>query len=565
MIDLSSSSPQPLTARAVLDEAGVGSATLLDDPLDYEPSGGSMALREAVASMYRGVSADQVLITAGAAEAIRVVAEAAIAPGDRVVVQRPLYQALRTAPIARGAHVIDWSPSPGFQFDFADLPLDAARASVVMFNNPHGPSGSLVRGTYAGAARLIADEVYRPAALITEHRAPSAIDIADGAVTIGDLSKPLGLGGLRIGWIVSRDRAFIAECAAALDYFSGSVSALSARVALAAISRFDVHLDRQLLRARENMRVLTTFVEQHDAWLDWSPPQAGYTAFLRLKSGTSAEALSARMRARGIFVLDGAVFESPEHIRIGFGMDSTTFAHAMQSLGDELRADPPTVQEAACAGDVIVLAKEPSMGGAKTRLASDVGGDCASELCTAFVRDTLEVAVERARRVYIAASPAEAVGLFRSGAPSARCFAQPDADFGARLAHAFETAFADGAEHPVLIGTDSPTLPSHLLSVAHSALATHDVVLGPADDGGYYLIGMNGLHRSLFEVIDWSTERVLSQTLERARSAGLSVFLLPPWYDIDTGGDLARLASDPLLRAHTRGAIESRRLEEVPA
>ena len=117
----------------------------------------------------------------------------------------------------------------------------------------------------------------------------------------------------------------------------------------------------------------------------------------------------------------------------------------------------------------------------------------------------------------------------------------------------------------MLIGTDSPTLPSHLLSVAHSALATHDVVLGPADDGGYYLIGMNGLHRSLFEVIDWSTERVLSQTLERARSAGLSVFLLPPWYDIDTGGDLARLASDPLLRAHTRGAIESRRLEEVSA
>ncbi len=564
MIDLSSSSPQPLTPRAVLDEAGVGSATLLDDPLDYEPSGGSVALREAVASLYHDVCAAQVLITAGAAEAIRIVAEAAIAPGDRVVVQRPLYQALRAAPAARGAHVIDWSPSPGFQFDFADLPRDAAHASVVMFNNPHGPSGSLVRGTYAGAARLIADEVYRPAALITEHRAPSVIDTADGAVSIGDLSKPLGLGGLRIGWIVSRDRAFIAECATALDYFSGSVSALSAPVALAAIRRFDVHLDRQLLRARENMRVLTTFVEQHDAWLDWSPPQAGYTAFLRLKSGISAEALSARMRARGIFVLDGAVFESPNHVRIGFGMDSAAFADAIQVLGDELRVESP-MAAATPAGDVIVLAKEPSMGGAKTRLASDVGGDRASELCTAFVRDTLEVAVERARRVYIAASPAEAVGLFRSRAPSARCFAQPDADFGARLLHAFETALADGAQHPILIGTDSPTLPSHLLSVAHCALATHDVVLGPADDGGYYLIGMNALYRSLFEVIDWSTERVLSQALERARSAGLSVFLLPPWYDIDTGDDLARLASDPLLRAHTRGAIESRRLEEVSA
>ena len=549
----------------MLDEAGVGSATLLDDPLDYEPSGGSSSLREAVASLYHDVSADEVLITAGAAEAIRVVAEAAITPGDRVVVQRPLYQALRAATIARGAHVVDWSPSPGFQFDFADLPDDAARASVVLFNNPHGPSGSLVRGTYGGGARLIADEVYRLAGLVAEHRAPSVIDTADRAVSIGDLSKPLGLGGLRIGWIVCRDRALIAECRAALDYFSGSVSALSARVALAAISRFDVHLERQLLRARTNMRVLTTFVEQHAAWLDWSPPQAGYTAFLRLKSGISAEELSARMRARAIFLLDGAVFESPDHVRIGFGLDSATFADAMQALGDELRADASAAAVTVPSGDVIVLAKEPSMPGAKTRLAADVGGERATELCAAFVRDSLEIATSGARRLYIAASPEDAVGLFRSRAPRARCFAQPEADFGARLAHAFETALADGASRPVLIGTDSPTLPPHLLSVAHCALATHDIVLGPADDGGYYVIGMNAAQPLLFDGIDWSTERVLSQTLERARAVGLNVFLLPPWYDIDTGRDLERLASDPLLRTHTRGAIESRRLEEVPA
>src|SRR3989442_296663 len=75
---------------------------------------------------------------------------------------------------------------------------------VVLFNNPHGPSGSLVRGSYVGAARLIADEVYRPVALIADHRAVSVIDDVDGAVSVGDLSKPLGLGGLRIGWIVSR-------------------------------------------------------------------------------------------------------------------------------------------------------------------------------------------------------------------------------------------------------------------------------------------------------------------------------------------------------------------------
>jgi rSAM/selenodomain-associated transferase 1 len=565
MVDLSSSSPQPLTAREVLDDAGAGYACLLDDALDYEPGGGSQALRGAVASLYDDISADHVLITAGAAEAIRVAAEAAIRPGDCVVVQRPAYQALRAAPLAGGAHVLDWTPAPGFQFDFAELPAEAAHASVVLFNNPHGPSGSLARASYTGPARLIADEVYRPAALIADQRVPSVIDMGEGAVAIGDLSKPLGLGGLRIGWIVSRDRAFIRECAEVLDYFSGSVSALSAHVALAAINRFDAHLERQLAQARGNLRILTTFIEQHVGWLDWCPPQAGYTAFPRLKADISAEALSERMRARGVFVLDGAAFESPDYVRIGFGQASVPFAKALCALGEELCAAAPAAAPTPPAGDVILLAKEPSPGRAKTRLAANVGAERAAELCEGFVHDSVEVACAGARRLYIAASPSEALGFFRSLAPGARCFVQPDADFGSRLLHAFETALGDGAQRPVLIGSDSPTLPSHLLSAAHRALRTHDVVLGPADDGGYYLIGMNTPYASLFQGIDWSTERVLAQTLERARVARLSVFLLPPWYDVDNGRDLERLACDPLLREHTRRALQRGRLEEVVA
>src|SRR5438128_1032015 len=135
MFDLSSSSPQPLTAREVLDEAGVTPSSLLSQPLDYEPGGGDRALREAVASLYCNVSADEVLITAGAAEAIRIVTEAAIQDGDRVIVQRPAYQALRSAAIARGARIVDWTPRSGLQFDFSDLPAEGASAAVVLLNN----------------------------------------------------------------------------------------------------------------------------------------------------------------------------------------------------------------------------------------------------------------------------------------------------------------------------------------------------------------------------------------------------------------------------------------------
>lgn len=550
-----------MSARNVLEEACMAPALLLDAAMEYEPGGGRPELRSAVAALFAEVSPDQVLITAGAAEAIRVVTEATVAAGDLVVVQRPVYEGLRAAPEALGAHVIDWTPTADLQFGFDALPDEANEASVIFLNNPHGPGGSLILGTYTGRARLVADEVYRPVALVAGHRAPSIIDTAPDAVSIGDISKPLGLGGLRIGWIVSRDRAFIRRCAHVLDYHSASVSALSARVALAGLERFDVHLAYQVERARANLRLLTVFMEEHADWLEWRPPQAGYTAFPRLRTG-EASAVAQRMAQRSIFLLDGSPFDAPDHIRVGFGLDQSNFAEALIALGDELCASRSNdLPSAGPDGDVILLAKRPIAGLAKTRLAVDVGAGRAADLCEAFVRDSLDVARAQARRLYVAASPAGSLSYFRSLAPSARCFAQPDGDLGARLLHAFETAMGDGALHPVLIGSDSPTLPSHLLAVAHRALRTHDVVLGPADDGGYWLIGMNAARASLFERIDWSTERVLEQTLARARDAGLDVFLLPPWYDVDEASDLDRLATDPLLRRHTRAVLQRTAVE----
>jgi rSAM/selenodomain-associated transferase 1 len=562
MFDLSSSSPQALTLRDVLDDAGIASATLLNSAMDYEPGGGRPALREAIASLFHAVSADQVLVTAGAGEAIRVVTEVAVSAGDTAVVQLPAYEALRIAPTLVGARLLDWAPSPDGAFDFGSLPHGAGAATAVFLNNPHGPGGSLLRGVYDGPARVVADEVYRPAALVASHGVRSMIDSMSAAVSIGDISKPLGLGGLRVGWIVSRDREFIRACATALDYHSCSVSAPSAHVALAALSHFDLHLARQLDRARTNLQLLAAFMEEHEPWIEWSPPQAGYTAFPRLRSGSTG-ALAARLATRGIFLLDGSPFDAPDHLRIGVGLEREAFLQALGGLGEELRSfgsgDPADPSD----GDVIVLAKEPVPGRAKTRLAADVGQTRAARLCDAFVRDTLDFAARRSRRLYVAASPAASLPYFRALTSGVCCFAQPEGDLGARLMSAFETALGDGAERPVLIGSDSPTLPSHLLSVAHRALRSHDVVLGPAEDGGYYLIGMNVPHGELFGDIDWGTDRVLAQTLDRAHAAGLDVFLLPHWYDVDDGRDLERLAGDPLLRAHTRRALRASPVAEM--
>jgi rSAM/selenodomain-associated transferase 1 len=115
-----------------------------------------------------------------------------------------------------------------------------------------------------------------------------------------------------------------------------------------------------------------------------------------------------------------------------------------------------------------------------------------------------------------------------------------------RIVFAIEDLLALGFESVCLINSDSPTLPPRAFTEAAGILAKEEnaVVLGPSDDGGYYLIGLNKLHRALFENISWSTEQVLKQTCERAQEAGLEVHFLQGWYDVDDSATLHRLCRE---------------------
>ena len=124
--------------------------------------------------------------------------------------------------------------------------------------------------------------------------------------------------------------------------------------------------------------------------------------------------------------------------------------------------------------------------------------------------------------------------------------AQRGQDLGQRMACAFEELFGLGHERVVLVGSDLPTLPHSAVEQAFRLLRRGaDVVLGPAADGGYYLIGMRASHTPLFERIDWGTPQVLRQTHSRALELGLTVRLVDPWYDVDDLDTLQRAASDP--------------------
>ncbi|MBI2481637.1 MAG: glycosyltransferase [Planctomycetia bacterium] len=132
---------------------------------------------------------------------------------------------------------------------------------------------------------------------------------------------------------------------------------------------------------------------------------------------------------------------------------------------------------------------------------------------------------------------------------------QTQGDLGSRMASFFDDCFRDGAGRVVLIGSDSPTVPTEFVESAFRLLGERDVVLGPTDDGGYYLVGASREVAGIFEHIDWSTERVWDQTVARLGEIGLSCASLPQWYDVDEVKDLERLRDELSLLANDDSAF----------
>ena len=191
---------------------------------------------------------------------------------------------------------------------------------------------------------------------------------------------------------------------------------------------------------------------------------------------------------------------------------------------------------------VAVKAKAPRAGHVKTRLCPPLSAAEAAALARAFLLDA--IALVRGLdgvRPALAFAPAEARALFAELAPGFALLAQRPGDLGARMRGALEDLLARGAPGAILVGSDVPTLPRGVLAHAVSRLRDADLVLGPSEDGGYYLIGVRAPRPALFEAIAWSTDTVCAETVARARSLGLDVVLLPTWFDVDTPADLDRL------------------------
>jgi len=205
---------------------------------------------------------------------------------------------------------------------------------------------------------------------------------------------------------------------------------------------------------------------------------------------------------------------------------------------DAAREHPPVAT-------LVVFARYPQPGRCKTRLIPALGAERAAELHGEMVRRSLWQCDELRR---LSADPVRVVieydGATRDDMASfvgadRELSAQCEGDLGERLAHAARVAFDAGTLRLVMIGTDCPALTAELLQKALEALKRCDLVLGPASDGGYYLIGLRRFHAELFESMPWSTDRLLAQTLNAAERCGLMAELLPVLDDVDLPEDLS--------------------------
>jgi len=317
--------------------------------LGYTEPLGDPKLRQAIAIQYDHITADQVLVHAGAEEAIFNFMNVALSPGDHVVVHAPYYQSLGEVAKSIGAEVSEWrgDSEHAWELDLDDLEsLLTARTRVVVVNFPHNPTGYLPPAEFVSELSslsdrhgfiIFSDEVYRGLELDPCDRLPAFADVNERAVSLGVMSKTYGLAGLRIGWLATRDDGLFRELAAFKDYTTICNSAPSEFLATLALRNAEAIVERNLRIVRDNLDRLDHFFGSNRELFDWYRPRAGSVAFPTLLRGTVEEFCADLIERAGVLLLPGTLYgEGFNAFRIGFGRKN--LPEALEKLEGYLQA-----------------------------------------------------------------------------------------------------------------------------------------------------------------------------------------------------------------------------------
>ena len=331
--NLSESGVYPLTPRELLGDSQVD--VVLDQPLVYTQSNGTIALRSLIAELYPGASADHIQVTNGGSEANYLSVWRLVEPGDEIVLLVPNY--MQTWGVARafGGVIREWRLIEDTAVGRWRPDLDALqnlvseRTRLIIICTPNNPTGATLTaaeldGIAAIASRhgawVLSDEVYRGAELDDEET-PSMWGRYERVIVTSGLSKAYGLPGLRIGWIAATP-AFVASTWSYHDYTTIAPGALSdrlARVALDPARRPEI-LARTRRIVRENLPLIERWLHEHTPMFSWIPPRAGAIVYVRYNYAINSTELVTRLRdEKSVLVVPGDHFGMDGYLRLGFG------------------------------------------------------------------------------------------------------------------------------------------------------------------------------------------------------------------------------------------------------
>lgn len=345
---LCASDCESITIKELLQLDTTATSNYLDLKLGYTESLGHPELRQSIANLYTGITANQILVFSGAEEAIFTFMNVVFKPGDHLIVQFPAYQSLYELARAQGLEVTFWSMQEEQHWDldleFLKQHLQPTTRAIIL-NNPHSPTGSLlsqkkfrqiIEIAEQHEITVFSDEVYRLLEFNPQDRLPALCELSQTGISLGVMSKAFGLPGLRIGWIATQNQEIYNKSASFKDYTTICASGPSEYLATIALQHKETILERNKQIINKNMKLLDTFFQKYAHLLAWNRPKAGSIAFPRILTNQHIdEFCKDLLDKKGVLLLPGTIFDyDTKYFRIGFGRQNMPVA--LEKFGEYL-------------------------------------------------------------------------------------------------------------------------------------------------------------------------------------------------------------------------------------
>jgi aspartate/methionine/tyrosine aminotransferase len=348
-MDLSESGVRPVTLRE-LGEMGLDLDAMLEMPLGYSQSNGTVPLRESLAAVYPGATPDHIEVTNGTSEANYLLALSLLRDGDRVAFQVPNYMQLMGVPKSLGAEVVtfrlrideDWA------VDWEEFERAVTeKTRLVYVSNPNNPSGSvlseaamrrMVERCDKVGAYLLADEVYQGAEIHCP-RTPSFWGMGERVIVASGLSKAYGIPGVRIGWIVG-PKEVVQECWTQHDYLTIGPNKISDYVARVAVANRERLYGRTKAILQQNLPIMRDWVASFGEFLTFREPRAGALCLMRYGSATPSYELCERIRVnQSVLIVPGSHLGLEGYLRVWLAGKPEFLTEGLRRIGIELRKE----------------------------------------------------------------------------------------------------------------------------------------------------------------------------------------------------------------------------------